>query len=229
MYSAVRHVSSFSFSAGKSGPIDVVFAIDGSSKTDPTRFLQMKNFLSSVVSYLPVSKSEINVGVVEYSDRQYAEINLDDYYDSSSLREAIQLIKPSEGATSRTGEVIKFVREQMFAPGGQSRSGVPKVLVILTDGKEYAGDKPQDEAELIKNAGVRVLGVAVGDKPNVVSLSQVISATESLYVINQGSSLGRLVPSVARDILRTIKGRCCYRKWWQPDYTVNSNVSFRLL
>lgn len=213
MYSVVKHVSSLSLCTGKSGPIDVVFAIDGSSKTDPTRFLQMKNFLSSIVSYLPVSKSEINVGVVEYSDRQYAEINLDDYYDTQSLREAIQLIKPSEGTTSRTGEVIKFVREQMFTPGGQSRSGVPKVLVILTDGKEYTGDKPLDEAELIKKTGVRVLGVAVGDRPNIASLSKVLSVTENLYVVNQGSSLGRLVPSVARDILRTTKSKCYDRGW----------------
>ena len=213
MYSHIEHARFVSFFTGKSGPIDVVFAIDGSSKTDPTRFLQMKNFLSSIVSYLPVSKSEINVGVVEYSDRQYAEINLDDYYDTQSLREAIQLIKPSEGATSRTGEVIKFVREQMFAPGGQSRSGVPKVLVLLTDGKEYTGDRPQDEAELIKKTGVRVLGVAVGDRPNIASMSRVLSATENLYVVNQGSSLSRLVPSVARDILRTTKGEGYARRW----------------
>ena len=213
MYSQIEHARFVSFFTGKSGPIDVVFAIDGSSKTEPTRFLQMKNFLSSIVSYLPVSKSEINVGVVEYSDRQYAEINLDDYYDTQSLREAIQLIKPSEGATSRTGEVIKFVREQMFAPGGQSRSGVPKVLVFLTDGKEYTGDRPQDEAELIKKTGVRVLGVAVGDRPNIASMSRVLSATENLYVVNQGSSLGRLVPSVARDILRTTKGEGYARRW----------------
>ena len=213
MYSQIERARFVSLFTGKSGPIDVVFAIDGSSKTDPTRFLQMKNFLSSIVSYLPVSKSEINVGVVEYSDRQYAEINLDDYYDTQSLREAIQLIKPSEGASSRTGEVIKFVREQMFAPGGQSRSGVPKVLVLLTDGKEYTGDRPQDEAELIKKTAVRVLGVAVGDRPNIASMSRVLSATENLYVVNQGSSLGRLVPSVARDILRTTKGEGYARRW----------------
>ena len=68
---------------GKSGPIDVVFAIDGSSKTDPNRFVQMKNFLANIVSYLPVSRSEVHVGVVEYSDRHYIEINLDGYYDTS--------------------------------------------------------------------------------------------------------------------------------------------------
>ena len=92
----------------------------------------MKRFVSSVVSYLPVSESEVNVGVVEYSDRQYEEINLDDYHKTPPLRQAIELIKPSEGATSRTGEVIKFVRERIFASGG--RAGVPKVLVLLTDG-----------------------------------------------------------------------------------------------
>jgi hypothetical protein len=145
------------------------------------------------------------VGVVEYSDRQYVEINLDDYYDTTSLREGIQLIKPSEGGTSRMGEVIKFVRENIFASGG--RTGVPKVLVILTDGNDYSGDNPQAEAELIKKAGARVLGVAVGDRPNIASFSKVISPTENLYAVNQGSSLGRLIPSVARDILKTTKGK----------------------
>lgn len=194
-----------SFFTGKSGPIDVVFAIDGSSKTDPIRFVQMKNFLRSIVSYLPISRAAVNVGVVEYSDRQYAEINLDDYYDTTSLREAIQLIKPSEGATSRTGEVIKFVRENIFATGG--RTGVRKVLVILTDGNGYTADNPQAEAELIKRTGARILGIAVGNQPNIVSLSKVISPTENLYAVNQGSSLRRLVPSVARDILKTTKGK----------------------
>lgn len=192
---------------GKSGAIDVVFAIDGSSKTDPNRFVQMKNFLNSIVSYLPISKSEVHVGVVEYSDRQYIEINLDEYYDSSSLREAIQLIKPSEGPASRTGEVIKFVREQIFATGGRSRIGIPKVLVILTDGKEYTGDNSPAEAELIQRTGVRVLGVAVGDRPNILRLSKVVSPTENLYAVNQASSLIRLVPSIARDILKTTNGK----------------------
>ena len=95
----------------------------------------------------------------------------------------------------------------MFAPGGQSRSGVPKVLVILTDGKEYTGDNMETEAELVKGAGVRILGVAVGNRPNIVNLSKVLSPTERLYAVNQGSSLTRLVPSVARDILNTRKSK----------------------
>ena len=167
----------------------------------------MKKFLSNVVSYLPVSESEVNVGVVEYSDRQYVEVNLDDYYETTPLGEAIQLIKPSEGATSRMGEVIKFVREGIFASGG--RVGVPKVLVLLTDGKAYTGDNLQAEAELMKRNGVRVLGIAVGNQPNIVSMSKVISPTENLYAVNQVSSLGRLVPSVARDILKMTKGKTC--------------------
>ncbi|XP_028393581.1 collagen alpha-6(VI) chain-like, partial [Dendronephthya gigantea] len=189
----------------KSGPIDVVFAIDGSSKTDPSRFVQMKNFLRSIVSYLPLSRSEVNVGVVEYSDKQYEEIKLNEYYNMESLREAIRLIKPSEGATSRIGEVIKFVREQIFLRDESSRSGVRKVLVILTDGNEYTEDNPQSEADLIMKSGVRVLGVAVGNQPNLKSFSRVISPTENLYAVNQAGSLGRLVPSVARDILRITK------------------------
>ena len=183
-----------------------MFAIDGSSKTDPTRFVQMKNFLSNIVSYLPISKSEVHVGVVEYSDKQYEEISLNDYYDTKSLREAIQLIKPSEGITSRTGELIKFVREKIFAPGGQSRAGVRKVLVILTDGDHYSKDSLSVEAESLKKTGARILGVAIGDKPNIGSLSKAISPTENLYAINQASSLVRLVPSLARDILKTTKG-----------------------
>lgn len=64
----------------------------------------MKNFIGRIVSFLPVSKSEINVGVVEYSDRQYAEINLDDFYDSKAIIKDIQLIKASEGSSAKTGE-----------------------------------------------------------------------------------------------------------------------------
>lgn len=180
-----------------------MFAVDGSAKTDPSRFVQMKNFLSDVVSYLPVSQSEVNIGVVEYSDRQYAEINFDDYYDTISLRKAIQLIKPSEGALSKISEAIKFVQDDMFSRG---RIGVRKVLVLLTDGKEYTAENPVAEAELMKKSGVRILGVAIGNQPNFKKLGEILSPTEKLYVVNQASSLSRLVPSVARDILKTKKG-----------------------
>lgn len=164
----------------------------------------MKNFLRRIVSYLPLSRSEVNIGVVEYSDKHYEEIKLNEYYETEPLREAIQLIKPSEGATSRIGEVIKFVREQIFLRG---RRDVRKVLVILTDSNEHNEDNSQAEAELIKKTGVRVLGVAVGNQPNMASLSRVISPTENLYAVNQAGSLGRLVPSLARDILKITKGK----------------------
>ena len=62
----------------------------------------------------------------------------------------------------------------------------------------------------MKKTGARVLGVAVGDQPNIVSMGKVLSPTEHLYAVNQVSSLGRLVPSVARDILKTTKGKTGY-------------------
>ena len=197
---------------GKSGPIDVVFAVDGSTKIDPLRFTQMKNFVSDIVSYLPVSETEVHVGVVEYSDKPYVEIYLDYYFDSTNLREAIELIKPSEGETASTEQVIKIVRERMFVPERGSRSGVPKVLVIVTDGRPYVGDKPEIEAGLLRQTGVRVLVVPIGDRSDTGVLGKVVSRPENLYPVNQGSNLRRLVPPVAKDILKTTKGKIslCY-------------------
>ena len=143
--------------------------------------------------------------MVEYSDKVYVEFNLDEYYDLASIREFINLIKPSGGATSSTKQAIEMVR-LMFSPQARSRPGVPKVLVIVTDGEASVGDDPKREADLFARDGGRALVVSIGEKPDLVELGGVVSQPKSLYSVVQGSSLDLLVPSVVKDILKPTKG-----------------------
>ena len=96
--------------------LDLVFAIDGSDSLLPEQFDHLKQLIKKMIDEYTISEDATRVGVLEYSDKVSREINLNDFYQTWKLKDAVDNIKASNNKGAVTDEVLRKAAEEMFTP-----------------------------------------------------------------------------------------------------------------
>ncbi|KAF3838994.1 hypothetical protein F7725_017711 [Dissostichus mawsoni] len=141
---------------------DIVFLVEGSSSIDKTNFVKVKGFLKSVIKDLNIGWKKVRIGVAQYSDETYQGFLLKDHVDKRSLMIAVEKMSYQDGGTE-TGKAIDFLRTQYFTEEAGSRAGqrVPQIAVVIKDGDST--DDVITPAQRLRQQGVIVFGIGVGD------------------------------------------------------------------
>ncbi|XP_055362274.1 collagen alpha-1(XII) chain isoform X3 [Betta splendens] len=142
---------------------DVVFLVDGSWSVGRVNFKYIRNFISAVVSALQIGEDKTRVSVVQYSSDTRTEFNLNEHLTRPALLRAISSL-PYKGGDTRTGNALNYVLTNTFTEAAGAREGLPKTLVIITDGRSE--DPVEIYAKQLRNRGVEifVLGVQHADR-----------------------------------------------------------------
>ncbi|EPY83208.1 hypothetical protein CB1_000591007, partial [Camelus ferus] len=84
-------------------------------------------------------------------------------FEISPIEDIIEAINtfPYRGGSTNTGKAMTYVREKIFVPSKGSRSNVPKVMILITDGK--SSDAFRDPAIKLRNSDVEIFAVGVKD------------------------------------------------------------------
>uniref|UniRef100_A0A8C3II56 Collagen alpha-1(XII) chain n=1 Tax=Chrysemys picta bellii TaxID=8478 RepID=A0A8C3II56_CHRPI len=141
---------------------DLVFLVDGSWSVGRSNFRYILDFMDTLVSAFDIGEEKTRIGVVQYSTDTRTEFNLNQYFRRNDLLNAIRGI-PYKGGNTMTGEAIDYLIRNAFTESAGARKGIPKVAIIITDGKS------QDEVEIpareLRNIGVEVfsLGIKAAD------------------------------------------------------------------
>ncbi|XP_066434556.1 collagen alpha-1(XIV) chain isoform X2 [Eleutherodactylus coqui] len=166
----------------KSARADLVFLVDGSWSIGDDNFHKVIQFLYSTAGSLDeIGPDGAQVGIVQYSDDARTEFKLKTYKSKESLLAAINGIS-YKGGNTKTGRALKHVREELFTVESGMRKGVPRVLVVITDGRS------QDEAIKIANEmqleGVSIfaIGVADADYAELVNIGSKPSERHVIFV-----------------------------------------------
>ncbi|EDO26384.1 predicted protein, partial [Nematostella vectensis] len=176
--------------------VDLAFVLDGSTSinnADPGNFQLLKNFMINIVKSFKISSERTHVGLVLYSFFTQLMFNFDKYSDSASIVKAINTTDYPKGGT-RTGEALKMAKSQLF---GASMRSVPKVLIVLTDGR--SSDKVEAPSKALKDEGVVIFAVGVGDQIDPSELNVMASDSKSDHVFKaKFKELDRLVDLIKR-------------------------------
>ena len=98
-----------------------------------------------------------------------------------------------------TGKALKFVKTELFDKTG--REGVPKVLIVMTDGK--SSDDVIKPAEQLSNANITVFAIGIGRNYDIVQLKQIASKPEMKYALTSDfNRLNDLYTSIRDDACR---------------------------
>ncbi|XP_076799638.1 uncharacterized protein LOC143444331 [Clavelina lepadiformis] len=171
--------------------VDLIFAIDGSGSVGEDNFRRAMSFIENIVEPLKVDPNGARVGLLQYSGAPRIEFYLRQYLSKLSLRRAISRVSYLGGST-RTGRALNAVYERMLRVSRGTRPDldlVPKILIIVTDGKSH--DDVRREAERLHLVGVNVFAVGVTQDVNRDELVTIASGNPSTHVfeINDFSGL----------------------------------------
>ncbi|XP_068197852.1 collagen alpha-1(XII) chain isoform X2 [Antennarius striatus] len=162
---------------------DVVFLVDGSWSVGRPNFKHVRSFLAAAAGAFQIGADRTRVGVVQYSGEPRTEFNLDAHLTRPALLRAIGSL-PYKGGDTRTGSALLYLLENTFTEAAGARTGFPKVLLIITDGRSE--DLVGGPAQRLKDSGVEVfvLGVQKADKEEMKLMATPPHRSHAFYVNN---------------------------------------------
>ena len=185
--------------------MDIGFLLDGSGSVGNQGFRRVLNFVNRIVSAFNISSKTAQVGVAEFSNKPVIPINLDDFSNSKQLQDEISKIVDSGGRT-RTDSALRIMSQDFYTYDKGSRAGVPKILVVVTDG-ESTGTEPLSEAvKGLREKGVMIYSVGIGDRINTKELKDISRTEKDILTSKYFDSISLLAPKLVEKIANDLTG-----------------------
>ena len=134
--------------------------MDGSSDVTFNNFKRSLRFVKNLAKLFNVSLPNDHVALVVYAEESETIFNLTNHLSYQDLKRAVSDAHYPNKMKRNVGKGLKHIQSNVLASSG--RSGVPKIVISLQNGKSDDGIDSISQ-ELRKN-GTRVFGVGNGDK-----------------------------------------------------------------
>ncbi|XP_062856462.1 collagen alpha-1(XIV) chain [Trichomycterus rosablanca] len=166
----------------KAAKADLVFLVDGSWSIGDDNFLKIIRFLYSTAGALDeIGPGGTQVAIAQFSDDARTEFDLSSYNSKENLLDAIQRIS-YKGGNTKTGRAMQHVKDAIFTRTGGSRRGMPKVLVVLTDGRSQDDVNKISQEIQMEGYIVFAIGFADADYGELVSIASKPSERHVFFV-----------------------------------------------
>ena len=184
-----------------------MFALDGSESLAKKGFDKLKVLIKMMLDNYTISEPETHVGVIEFSDEVNVIFPLDKLFKASLIKDEIQRIVPSGGKETVTDEVLRNSADKVFDLKSGGRPGASKVLIIITDGKSTGEEPPKRAVKPVKEKGVRVYVVNIGEDTDKDELEDIVPTERNIYSVKNPDEVPSVAPKLVEDIDKDIKKR----------------------
>lgn len=148
--------------------VDLVFAMDSSGSMGRTEYIQQKRFVQHLTRKFNISPRGTHAGVIVYSDKASIKIGLNEKNTWIEHARAVSRI-PHEKGNTRIDLALRKAKE-IFHPSNGGRKGIPKILMVLTDGQQTAGEEGEEgeipqldrEVSSLKRMNVKTYAIGIG-------------------------------------------------------------------
>lgn len=179
------------------GKTDLAFIVDSSESVSEGDFQEAKNFVWEVISNFEISSSDTRIGVIRYSTQ--ATVIFDFQFSADNnillLKETIDNIQFVEGGT-KTERALQLARTDLFSTKGGSRPEVPKILVVVTDGKSENALGVARASMALKQKHVTILAVGIGEEVDMEELLLMASTADDVIRVSTFSALKKQVAEI---------------------------------
>lgn len=139
---------------------DVVLLVDGSYSIGLANFAKVRAFVEVLVTSFDIGPDKVQISLVQYSRDPHTEFYLNTHHDLKAVVKAVRSF-PYRGGSTNTGRAMTYVREKIFQGSRGARPNVPRVTILITDGK--SSDAFQEPATKLRNSDVEIFAVGVKD------------------------------------------------------------------
>uniref|UniRef100_A0A3Q2Z6X3 Collagen, type XIV, alpha 1b n=1 Tax=Hippocampus comes TaxID=109280 RepID=A0A3Q2Z6X3_HIPCM len=190
---------------------DVVILVDGSWSIGRSNFRLVRSFLENLVQAFAVDADGTRVGLVQFSGEPRVEWHLSSHMTKAAVLDAVRNL-PYKGGNTLTGLALTFVLENSFKAESGSRAHVPKVAILITDGKSQ--DDVVPPAQTLRDAGIRVFAVGVknADEDELKAIASPPADTH-VYNVADFDVMSNIVDVLTRSVCRTVEQLAGAQSW----------------
>lgn len=191
------------------GFLDLAFVVDHSGSISDNdegpkpNWEYILDFMTSIVQGLEIGYDFNRVAIVTFGNTAKIEFDFAHSSNKQDLINAIRNLTNTGGNTNTTG-ALRLMRQSAFVP---ERPRAAKVCVLITDGvpsKRYEADGLPAEADMVKNAGIRIIGVGVTTAVNDTLMRMIVSnPTTDYFKVTSFSDLPSLLVSLTNQFCST--------------------------
>ena len=203
------------------GKTDLAFMVDSSTSVGESNFQEAKDFVWSVMRNFPISNNDTRVAVIRYSTQ--ANVIFDFQFSADNnvplLKETLDNVEYVSGET-KTELALQLALTDLFSARGGSRPKVPKILVVMSNGKSDNALAVARASMALKTQQVTMVVVGIGEEVDVEELLLMASTSEDVISVSTFNTLKKRVGKI-RD--RVCDGECIYCVTTEA-YTLNCRL-----
>ena len=137
----------------------MAFIVDSSGSVHETKFNDAKNIVKKLARSLHLAPNTNRAALVLFSSSASLEAQFGQYETEDQFLDVVHKL-PKMGGRTRIDKALNLSVNQVFP---DSREGVYKIAIILTDGVQSNGARGLKPASKpLRDAGIRVLAVGIG-------------------------------------------------------------------
>ena len=176
-------------------------------------FEKEKEVIKKIAATFDVGKTESHLGLISFSTDAHIHVKFGDHLDLRSFQDAVDKIPFAAGGT-RFDKAFGEAANGLFSPNGGVRPDLPKVMIILTDGKQSADYDavPIERSVLpLRHLGVRIFALAIGSQVDMKELQQMMNDPKDIRAFKDFDDLLDDVKNVGNETCEIIKrpGKSC--------------------
>ena len=164
--------------------MDLAFIVDSSASIGSKNYMKEKHFVKQLARSFGVAPGHSRAALVLYSNSSSVKAGFDQYPSLEEFQQSVDDL-PYERGLTRIDLALEKANQEVFP---QARKGVPKIAILITDGKQtQAADSKglREASEPLQRAGVRVLAVGIGSGVDPDEL-RLVTVSDDDVVVAQG-------------------------------------------
>lgn len=186
---------------------DLVFLVDGSINVGRDNFRDVMDFISNLVDLFYTERDNLRIGLAHYAEDLNDGFYLNTYSNRDDVMNAVGQIEYKGGRRLNTAVALRTIQDVYFSKGRGSRmdEGIPQILITITGGN--SADDSKSAVLGLKNKGVRVFAVGVGNIKN--ELENLASEPTMVARASKFQELSELTEQILETLDDEVKGKLC--------------------
>lgn len=164
-------------------------------------------FIKELIELFVTDSDNLQIGLAHYATDVTDVFYFNTYDNKDAVLEAISRTEYKGGWKINTGNAIRHVQQAHFVKekGSRKDEGIPQILMLVTGGRSQ--DDGKTAALGLKNAGVRIYAIGVGDIEN--ELNDLASESATVARASTFRELSELNERILATLVDDVSGNLC--------------------
>ncbi|XP_053374018.1 collagen alpha-1(XII) chain-like [Mercenaria mercenaria] len=140
--------------------LELVFLLDSSGGIGKANFETLKSFVKTIIEQFDIAGHKTRVGMMTFSRYPFMRFSINDNKSMSQLLQEVDNVPYISGLTE-THTALQLLQQEGFLG---SRSRVPHVALLITEGKSLHPNETKAVADAIRKQGIVMFVIAIGER-----------------------------------------------------------------